>query len=376
MSEIYGSGGYDRPSRDNDAAYERSTGSGAWENYNPEAELERHGITRAGEWARANADWDSQQSQDGDGRADNDGTESDDRDSSHEPTAEAWDQDLEIEDDYYRDDAATEARLDEADLPSRADSHAATWEEHLDSGYAAGLEPEGEDDDAHATEPARDRDRDRTLIPQATDQAMRGDHPYPDSQRAPSSDPDAGPDEPDPNAEAGDGLRQRVADLEAANSELRNENTELRAANTQLVKGFSELESENAELGKTVTEVKTENADLRRGFSAHEARLERLERNALGNTGSLDTDRELSSADNAVEKTEHQRGRPEWTSNEAIGLAAATSSGLLTTVADYWSYLPATYAGITASVLGVGAAGIALVRKHREARNAAHRPEH
>lgn len=367
MSEIYGSGGYDSPSRDNDAAYERSTGSGAWENYNPEAELERHGITRAGEWARANADWGSQQSQDGDGQADNDGTESDDRDSSHEPTAEAWDQDLEIDDDYYQDDAAIETRLDEADLPTRADSHAATWEDHLDSGYAAGLEQVGED--AHAAEPALDRYGDGTLIPHATDQATRGERPYPDSQRAPSNDQDAGPNETDRNAETDDGLRQRVADLEAANAELRNENT-------QLAKDVVEVESENAELGKTVTELKTENADLRRGFSAHEARLERLEKIVPDKPATVNADRELAPAEQAEKKAKQQRGRPEWTSNETIGLAAATGGGILTTVADYWSYLPATYAGITASVLGVGAAAIALVRKHREARDAAHRPEH
>jgi hypothetical protein len=368
VSEIYGSGGYDSPSRDNDAAYERSTGSGAWENYNPEAELERLGITRAGEWARANADWDSQQSQDGDGQADNDGTDGDGRDSSHGPTAEAWDQDPDIDDDYYQDDTAIEGRLDEADLPTRADSHAATWEDHLDSGYAADLEPEGEDDDTHAAESARDRDGDGTLIPQATDQATRGEHPYPDSQRAPSSDPDAGPDETNQNAEADDSLRQRVADLEAANAELRNENT-------QLGKDVIEVESENAELGKTVTELRTENADLRRGFSAHEARLERLEQDRpdrpAASIGAMERDDQTI----AESEDKQQPERREWRSNEAIAMAAATGGGIITTVADYWSYLPATYAGITASVFGIGVAAIALVRKHREAKDA-HRPEH
>ena len=57
-------------------------------------------------------------------------------------------------------------------------------------------------------------------------------------------------------------------------------------------------------------------------------------------------------------------------------LAATTGGGVLTTVADYWSYIPAAYAGITASVLGVGAAAVALVRRHREAKDAAHRPGH
>jgi hypothetical protein len=77
----------------------------------------------------------------------------------------------------------------------------------------------------------------------------------------------------------------------------------------------------------------------------------------------------------ADKEAPQQKGRAEWTSNEALAFGAVAGGGIVTTVADFWSCLPATYAGITASVLGVGAAGIALFRKHREASNA-HRPEH
>jgi hypothetical protein len=357
VSEIYGSGGYDSPSRDNDAAYERSTGSGSWENYNPEAELERLGITRAGEWAKAKADWDSQQSPDADGQAD-DGSDGGGRGNSHEPAAEAWDQDPDIDDDYYRDDAAIEAGLDEADLPTRAGSRADTWEDSPDSAYAADLEPEGEDGDTHAADSARGRDGDGTLIPQATDLTTRGDHPYPDSQRAPSSDRDAGPDETDPNAETDDGLHQRVADLEAANAELRNENT-------QLAKDIVEVESENAELGKTVTELRTENADLRRGFSAHEARLERLEQTRLDVPATSIRDRDQGVQGGADQQTKLERDR-KVPSSEALLFGATVIGGVVTTVADYVQYVPASIAGITAGVFAAGATAVAWMRKRRE----------
>jgi hypothetical protein len=57
-------------------------------------------------------------------------------------------------------------------------------------------------------------------------------------------------------------------------------------------------------------------------------------------------------------------------SDEAFLLAAAAGGGIVTTLADYVRYLPADAAGITASVLAVGAATITWARKHREAKNA------
>jgi chromosome segregation ATPase len=260
VSEIYGSGGYDSGEHhDNDT----SSAYDAWDDYDPEAELERLGITRVGERERAMAS------------------------------------------DRQR---------------------------------------------------VRDATRDRTPALTETGQAEHNDT----SELA--SQDHADPPAADQAVETEGAWRQRVTELEAANAELK-------AENDQLDRGLAELESENADLGKQIAKLTSRNDVL-------DSRLERLEQIVQDKPAAVDTDRELGSADRAEKKAKQQAGRNEWMSNEAIGLAAATGGGVLTTVADYWRYLPATYAGITASVLGVGAAAIALVRKHREARNAAHRPGH
>lgn len=117
------------------------------------------------------------------------------------------------------------------------------------------------------------------------------------------------------------------------------------------------------------------NADLGKNIAALESRLEFLERSALDKPTALDASREVSDQEVAEKEAPQQRSRPEWSSNEAMALGAAAGGGILTTVADYWSLLPATYA-ITASVLGVGTAAVALFRRHREVKDGAHRPEH
>jgi uncharacterized protein YlxW (UPF0749 family) len=124
---------------------------------------------------------------------------------------------------------------------------------------------------------------------------------------------------------------------------------------------LAELESENSELGK--------------GMEALEARLERLERNSPDKPPAPVSNKEQSGAETAGEETRRQAARREWRSNEAIGLAAAVGGGVLVTVADFTSALPATYAGIGASALGVGAATVGWYRRHREAKDA-HRPGH
>jgi hypothetical protein len=162
-------------------------------------------------------------------------------------------------------------------------------------------------------------------------------------------------------ADTGDAWDQRVSELETANAELQSENT-------QLSKGITKLEIENADLGKRIVELDTRNDTL-------ESRLERLERSVQAKPAALDTSREVGDQEVAAKEAKQQSGRPEWSSNEAIALGAAAGSGILTTAADYWSCLPATYAGITASVLGVGAAAVALIRRQREGKDGPHRPE-
>jgi len=62
--------------------------------------------------------------------------------------------------------------------------------------------------------------------------------------------------------------------------------------------------------------------------------------------------------------------RPELT-NELIGVVATGASTVLTVVADALGTTVASdVTGIAGSLLGVGAAAIALVRKHKEGRDA------
>ena len=215
---------------------------------------------------------------------------------------------------------------------------------------------------------------------QADDMSCNGEHPYPvpelDHTGELTSQADTNLARPDRSAETGDGLRQRVADLEAGNARLGNRNMELG-------EGMAALESENAQLGRDMADVRAENAELkadnaelRRSVSALEARMQHLERG--GDDPSLTAMRSngQDTASAAAEDKTHQQERPEWASNEALGLAAAVGGGILTTTADYWSYLPATYAGIAASAMGIGAATIGWYRKRKEVKDAAHRSQH
>jgi hypothetical protein len=106
-------------------------------------------------------------------------------------------------------------------------------------------------------------------------------------------------------------------------------------------------------------------------MKAIEARLERLERLEHADQdrptarvgGSEDSRPEVTGEKAAPDRRGHF---PTWASSEAAGLAAAVGGGTLTTVADLTRCLPATYAGMGASALGVWAAGLGFYRKHRE----------
>jgi hypothetical protein len=261
VSEISGSGGYDRGDHHSD-----DTGSAldAWADYDPEAELERLGITRESERERALA-WDREQaSHDGDNQA---------------PGLTGT-----------GDDAGNEAYVQ---YQSR--------EEEL------GIIPE---------EPQVNT---RGLDGTSVDDNSRGEHPYPDTEGADdgehASQDNTGTGTADQAAGTGDRWRRRLADLENANAELK-------AENTQLGMGMSELESENADLGKSIVELKTENADLRDGVSALETRLERLEQNRPDKPTSEIAERRPPSEERDHGLDEHE-GRWRAPSDEALVFGAA-----------------------------------------------------
>jgi cell division protein FtsB len=320
VSEIYGSGGYDRrDSGDRSSGdHYNSDADGMWGDQDPDA---------------ANyADLDHPDSQDDHASDDDDSPDADDY--RH--------RDEELDGDMNRAEYADYVRNRE---------QAGIYDADGDCGYDTAPDAENYADANTTDKPHGDQvdghDADIYSILHEND-----DLPEPRTRQEAAADTWDQPDQiqggpltqdryADQTVETEDALRQRVADLESANAELETQNT-------QLGRGMAELKSENSELGKSITELRSENADLKRGVSALEARMERLEHNNPGKPVAVDTGRELDSADRAEKKGKQQAGRGEWTSNEAI----------------------------TASVLGVGATAVALSRKHREARNEVHRPEH
>jgi flagellin-like hook-associated protein FlgL len=182
---------------------------------------------------------------------------------------------------------------------------------------------------------------------------QHGEHPYPAAEHDNgelTSQADTGTSTTDQPTETDDALRQRITDLEAANARLETQNTELG-------KGMAELESENAELGKTVTGLEAHNSKL-------ESRLERLEHKVEDVIPSDKIANRTNAAQTEGDSREKQRGRAP--SSEALLFGATAVGGVLTTAADYVRYLPATYAGVGASVLAAGAAAVAWARKRKE----------
>jgi hypothetical protein len=436
VSEIYGSGGgYDRgDSHGNDVGDTHDS----WDNYDPDAELEAMGITRTSEWERVRAQergdagYGDDQADDGydidpdaanyaagndpetawrnQGRRDGptglgypDGTgqhdESPDRPSAVEqppgsPDSQRYPNGVTAADTdprYYDGDIRAALAADTTPTRQQAARDDGPGREGQ-GGHDSASRPHDDPVEGHADIEATLHENDHLPEPRTRQEAVADAWNRPgqtpgetltqdrnaDQRNGPSeltSQGDAGAGMPGQTAETQDALRQRVADLESAN-------TELRAENTRLDKGMGDLATENSELGKAMADLRSENADLRadnvelhRDVSALEVRLDRVEHDKpekpAASIGAMEV------GDQQVAKSEDKQpsGRREWTSNEALAFGAMAGGGIVTTVADFWSCLPATYAGITASVLGVGAAGIALVRKHREARNA-HRPEH
>jgi hypothetical protein len=166
----------------------------------------------------------------------------------------------------------------------------------------------------------------------------------------------------DKATETSDALRQRVTELETANTELNTANAELKTENTQLGNGMAELESENAKLSKRIVELDSRNAAL-------ESRMDRLERSVQDKPTGEVADRRQPSGEREEGRNDQESSR-RGPSDEALVFGATAAGGILTTVADFASRLPATDAGIAASFLAAGAAGVAWMHKRREAKNA------
>jgi hypothetical protein len=339
VSELYGGGSHDSGGYGNDAggAYD------AWADYDPEAELERLGITRQSEHEHA-LTWDRQQAGHGDDQADDD----------TDPDAENYADVYAI---IHENDHLPEPRTRQ-----QAARDAARDLSSDDGGTCADdTDPDAANDVVMnekevARESAEDLAPGLTGVGGETSEPYRGwenNLPAAEEPRAMTGGPelarqDAGTGTADRSTETADSLRQRVTELETANAELR-------AENGQLVRGMGELESQNAELGKIVTGLETHNHQV-------ESRLERLEHKVQDAVPSDKINDRMGPAEGSRDKHEHGR----TPSSEALLFSAAAVGGILTTAADYLRYLPPSYAGIGASVLAAGAAAVAWARKRRE----------
>jgi hypothetical protein len=203
-----------------------------------------------------------------------------------------------------------------------------------------------------ADESALDQSRSWALTPQDTDGAASGEQLYPDSGNLDQPEATVGHEATDADAadrgEADDAWRQRITELEAANADLR-------AENSQLGKGFAEMEITNAKLWKNVV--------------ALEARIERVEKSRQDMPTSEVAARRQPAGEREEGRDDQERRR-RGPSDEAFVFGATAAGGILTTVADFVSRLPAADAGIAASFLATGAAGVAWIHKRREAAHA------
>jgi hypothetical protein len=184
-------------------------------------------------------------------------------------------------------------------------------------------------------------------LPDSTgeDRVSPSEHQYPDAASERTDHNDSASTE---TAET-DPASERIAQLESANQRL---------------------QSENADLGRAVAELRSENAQLGKSVEALEARLERLEQNQDDNLAvkaADDRTRGGLAEDSARAKQEQGKKAP---SDEAVIFGAAAIGGALTTAADFVTYVPADIAGIGASFLAAGAAGVAWMHKRREGRHA------
>lgn len=176
--------------------------------------------------------------------------------------------------------------------------------------------------------------------------ARQREHPYPIAEivdPGETAGQEVGDGAADQAAETGDIWRQRIDELEAANTEL----------------------------GRAVSELETENSQLGRGIAALEARLEQLEQHdPESQAGDVEiSNRTRGGLDEDTSRPEHEQRR-RLPSDEAILFGAAGIGGALTTTSYYLSYMRPDVAGITASVLAAGAAGLTWIHKRREASHA------
>jgi hypothetical protein len=273
------------------------------------------------------------------------------------PAAEGWDQREGDEDP----DAANYADIDpilaeEDKLPTR-DATGGDHPVYYDETDLIAADPENTDAATDAEReggdhPLAEADPDRQA-------AARGDYPYHEPTVQDRARDQADQQHSDSAGETDADLRQQIADLKAEHDE-----------------SIAQLKAENKDLRSENTEIRSEIAELRRALSALDARKEPVGQESQEAPAGLIHDKEQSQAEKAEKKAKQHPDRALWMSNEGMQAAAAVGTSVTTTVPLYWQYLPPTYTAITASVLGIGASAVALIRKNREIKDAAHRPEY
>lgn len=139
------------------------------------------------------------------------------------------------------------------------------------------------------------------------------------------------------------------------------------------VKSETHVASDNGnvdgELGTSRSPV-----DARDRIAELEARLERLERAGQASETKI-SGKDLTSDQQAeTEATEGHPHRWRGLSDEALALGAAAAGGMITTISDYVPFVHAEVAGMVASSVAVGAAGITWMRSRREGKHG-HRPK-
>jgi hypothetical protein len=152
-----------------------------------------------------------------------------------------------------------------------------------------------------------------------------------------------------PEADAG-----RISALEAENADLKQQLADLRAGN-------------DVRMGRFEQQL----ADLERQSGSPQSGLERQEHTSQAEQSTDLFDREHDSAQRDDSKADAEKvQRRRLPSDEALTLGAAAAGGVITTVSDYAPFLHADVAGVTASVVAVGAAGLTWMRARREAKHA------
>lgn len=216
--------------------------------------------------------------------------------------------------------------------------------EHIEEADLAAIDAYDETHDAAA---ARAQDEEPGEAPGGT-LTEHADHGTDPPEAEDASGPDADP------AETREADAERISALEAENADLKKQLGDLRAGNDARMDRFEQ-----------------KLADLARQSGRLESGPERPEQTSQAQQSTGLTDREHDSAQRDGSKADAQIvKRRHLPSDEALTLGAAAAGGVITTVSDYAPFLHADVAGVAASVVAVGAAGLTWIRARREEKHA------